>query len=210
MKSTFLSASFLFKPKNIAILIGVAMFFSCQPDLETIETLTKTDETPVESGYNIKIVYSSHSHIRMILEAPRMDRFEGEEPYLELPEGVSVVFYDSLENVNSTMSANYAISYEKKNLLEARNDVVVVNELNEQLNTELLIWDQQKEIIYSDKFVKITTEDEVLYGDGFEADERFSQWVIKKPRGTFSIDTAPPDTLPSDEGDRLEEAPIEQ
>lgn len=177
------------------------MFFSCQPDLETIETLTREDKTPVESGYNIKIVYSSHSQIRMILEAPRMERYEGEEPYLELPEGVSVVFYDSLENVNSTMSANYAISYEHKELLEARNDVVVVNELNEQLNTELLIWDQQKEIIYSDKFVKITTEDEVLYGDGFEADERFSQWVIKKPRGTFSIDTAPPE-----EGIRQEEA----
>ena len=67
--------------------------------------------------------------------------------------------------------------------------MVVVNQQNQTINTELLIWDQKKAMIYSDKFVKITTEDEVLFGDGFESDETFDKWIILKPRGSFRVET---------------------
>lgn len=176
--------------RNIATLLGLAMFFSCQPDLQTIEAITRADNLPVETAYDIKIVYSSHGTVQMIMEAPVMDRYEGEAPYMELPEGFLMVFYDSLMNETSKISANYAIQYEKDELIDARNDVVVENiENREKLNTEQLIWDQKNETIYTEKFVKITTDEEVLYGDGFESDDRFTSWRIKNPRGTFYIDT---------------------
>lgn len=180
--------------KNIAILIGVAMFFSCKGDLETIQALTKVDESPIETAYGVEMIYSTHANIQMIMKAPRMDRYAGNKNYVEMPEGISVVFYDSLMNVSSTLTANYAINYLNDDLFEARNDVVVINEANEKLNTEQLIWDQKKGTIYSEKFVKITTEDEVLFGDGMESDERFTNWEIKYPRGTFSVETGPPGT----------------
>lgn len=186
--------------KSVAILFGMAMLFSCQPDLKTIESLTKVDEGPVESTRNIEVIYSEEGHIRMIMRAPQMDRYEGEKKYLEMPQGLQVEFYDTLMNITSSMSANYAISHDDDKRIEARNDVVVVNQLNERLNTEHLVWDQEKEFIFSDKFVKITTEDEILYGDGFESDERFDQWTILRPRGTFTIDTdAGPGSEPGSE-----------
>ena len=167
------------------------MLFSCRPDLQTIENITRVDESPVESAYNIEVIYSEGAKIKMVLTAPRMDRYEGERNFMEMPEGVQVLFYDSLMKVTSSMTANYAISYDDDERIEAQNDVVVINELNERLNTEHLVWDQQKELIYSEAFVKITTEDEVLYGEGLEADERFNQWEILRPRGTFTVDTQP-------------------
>ena len=201
----------ILNPKNIAILLGVAMFFSCKTDLDTIETITRKDVSPIESATGVKLVYSSYANIRMILEAPRMDRYVYDEEYLEMPDGIHVVFYDSLMNITSTLSAKYAISYENQEIIEARNDVVVVNEMNEKLNTEHLIWDRQKGIIYSEKFVKITTEDEVLYGEGFESDERFSQWEIKRPRGTFSVETGPsPGREPGAPEDIPQPAPDEE
>jgi len=177
--------------KSIAILFGVAMLFSCKSDLETIQNLTFKDESPVESGFNVELTYSKHAQIQLILKAPRMDRYGGEKNYIEMPEGISVVFYDSLMNPTSTLTANYAINYLGTEIFEARNNVVVINEANEKLNTEQLIWDQKKAVIFSEKFVKITTEEEVLFGDGFESDERFTDWVIKYPRGTFSVETGP-------------------
>lgn len=177
--------------KSIAILIGVAMLFSCKGDLETIQNLTYKDESPIESGFDVELSYSKHAQIQLILKAPRMDRYGGEKNYIEMPEGISVVFYDSLMNPTSTLTANYAINYLNTEIFEARNNVVVINEANEKLNTEQLIWDQNKGIIFSEKFVKITTEEEVLFGDGFESDERFTDWVIKHPRGTFSVETGP-------------------
>lgn len=175
---------------SIAILSGMAMLVSCQPDLKTVESITRDDTQPVETASNLRIVYSTHAQVQMTMEAPVMKRFEGEKPYMELPDGFLMIFFDSLMNETSRISAKYAIQYEEDQLIDARNDVVVENiENNEKLNTEQLIWDQKNEIIYTEKFVKITSEEEVLFGDGFESDDRFTSWVIKNPRGTFYVET---------------------
>lgn len=175
--------------KNIAILFGVAMFFSCKGDLQTIQSLTQKDDSPIETALDVELIHTSHAQVRLILKAPRMDRYAGEKNYIEMPQGITVVFYDSLMNVTSTLTASYAINYLFEEKFEARNNVEVVNEANEKLNTEQLIWDQRKGIIFSEKFVKITTGDEVLFGEGFESDERFTDWKIKQPRGTIMVET---------------------
>ncbi|MFW5663819.1 MAG: LPS export ABC transporter periplasmic protein LptC [bacterium] len=187
---------------SIAILTGLAMLVSCQPDLKTVETITRVDSLPIESADSLRIVYSTHAQVQMTMDAPVMKRFEGDNPYMELSEGFVMVFFDSLMNETSRISARYAIQYEEDQLIDARNDVVVENmENNEKLNTEQLIWDQKNELIYTDKFVKITTNEEVLYGDGFESDDRFNSWVIKNPRGEFFVETGqetPGDELSAD------------
>lgn len=175
--------------KNIAILLGLAMFFSCSPDLETVETITRKDELPAEAAENLRILYSSHGRIQMIMEAPEMERYEGDEPYMELPQGFVMSFFDEFMNETSRISAKYAIQYEKDDLIDARNDVVVENmETLEKLNTEQLIWDRKNEKIYSDKFVKVTSGEDVLYGEGFESDDRFTSWSIEDIWGSFSVD----------------------
>lgn len=175
--------------KNIAILLGLAMFFSCSPDLETVETITRKDELPAEAAQNLRILYSSHGRIQMIMEAPEMERYEGDEPYMELPQGFIMSFFDEFMNETSRISAKYAIQYEKDDLIDARNDVVVENmETLEKLNTEQLIWDRKNEKIYSDKFVKVTSGEDVLYGEGFESDDRFTSWSIEDIWGSFSVD----------------------
>lgn len=46
---------------------------------------------------------------------------------------------------------------------------------------------RKKNIISSDKFVKITTDQEVIYGEGLEADERMTRYKILKPQGTIKV-----------------------
>lgn len=175
---------------SITISLLMVVLFSCKPDLETIETITKVDNQPIESGYDLEILYSSNAEVQMIMTAQQMDKYATEEPYMELPKGFVMTFYDSLMRETSRISANYAIQHEKDELIDARNDVVVENmETQEKLNSEQLIWDRKNEIIYTEKFVKITTGDEVLFGDGFESDDRFTSWRIRNPRGTFYVET---------------------
>lgn len=171
----------------LLLLAVVILLSGCNSDLETIDTITRQDEGPLESAFDIEVIYSDQAFVRMILQAPRMDRFDNEKRYLEMPEGLYVMFYDTLMQQTSSMSARYAISFDDSQIIEARDDVIVINEMGERLNTEQLIWDQKNEIIYSEKFVKITTEDEVTYGEGFRADERFDSWEITNPRGTFRV-----------------------
>lgn len=63
----------------------------------------------------------------------------------------------------------------------------MVNEKNEKLNTEHLIWNERTKKIYSDDFVKITTPDEIIFGNGFEADQDFSRYKIMKIKGTINL-----------------------
>lgn len=165
-----------------------AMLFSCETDIERVKTVTTKDSLPVQSAKNIEVLYSKSGIVEIKLTAPLLNRYLHENPYMEFPEGVKVLFYDSLMSVKSNLTANYAISWEKRKIMEAKNNVVVVNEKDETLNTEHLIWDERKKKIYSDVFVKITSPTEIIIGEGFEADESFDRWVIKKVKGTFSVE----------------------
>ena len=178
----------MFSRKYIFIFFAFFFFlYSCENNIKVINNVSNKVSLPVESAKDVETIYSDSAQIIMIVKAPQLDRYEGEKPYSEMPKGVAVYFYDSLMQVKSKLTANYAISYEKDKLMEAKNDVVVVNEKKEQLNTEHLVWDQRKAIIYSDKFVKINTGKEILWGEGMTADERFNKWKIKKPKGSINI-----------------------
>jgi LPS export ABC transporter protein LptC len=167
---------------------------SCKNRIEDVAALNYKDTFPLETARDVEMIFSDSAVIQALIKAPRVNRYGGEDPYLVLPEGMTVYFYDSAMQVRTSMKAGYAIKHEKSNLMEARHDVVVVNHLGEKLNTEHLVWDQTKKIIYSEVFVKITKQNEVIYGQGLEADESFDKWLIKKPKGTFYINTGEDET----------------
>lgn len=175
--------------KSIIITIAMIMLFvSCQQNkLDEIKAISEKEKVPVISAENVKVLYSEEANIKVIIQSPVMNRYIEEKKYLEMPEGMDVVFYDSLDNPKSTLTSNYAISYEDEHIMEAKNDVVVVNEKGEKLNTEHLVWDQNKRKIYSDEFVKITSPDRVIYGQGMESDEKMENWKIKKVSGIFNV-----------------------
>lgn len=177
--------------KNLKVFSFVALLImvSCKNKIEEINAITQSDTFPVETGKNIEIVYSEAARVESIIKSTFYKRYAGKNPYVEMPQGIDAAFYDSAMHIKTHLTSKYAIKYDKKNVMEVKNDVVVVNEKGERLNTEHLIWDEKTRRIYTDVFVKITTPDKVFYGDGLDADDSFMKWVIKKPRGTFYVNT---------------------
>ncbi|MEZ5084496.1 MAG: LPS export ABC transporter periplasmic protein LptC [Bacteroidales bacterium] len=172
----------------ILVIIASAVLCSCENDIETINSLNYQDSLPAEFAKDIEVFYSDSGKIQAYLESPFMTNVQGEEPYMEFPQGFKVIFYDSIMQKKSVITAKYGISYEKTEIMEAKNNVVVMNlDKQEKLETEHLIWDQKKGIIYSDVFIKITSPDEVIFGDGLTSDQDFSRYEIKNPSGEFKI-----------------------
>ncbi len=161
---------------------------SCVNETSEVEKVTHNEIIPIESTYDSWIVYSEDAETKVKAFAPEMHRYSEVTEYNEMPKGVEVTFYDSADVVGSKLTANYAIDKQTENIMEAKNDVVIVNSEGEQLNTEHLIWDRKTRKIYSDVFVKITTDDEIIMGDGFESNETFTKYTILKPHGTLSQD----------------------
>lgn len=61
-----------------------------------------------------------------------------------------------------------------------KNNVEAISVKGDKLNTEELTWNQKTQKISSDKFVKITTRDEIIFGDGFESNQDLTNYKIKK------------------------------
>ncbi len=173
--------------QSIAIISMMAMLFSCENDLNVVKSLDVDREKPVESMFGVNAIISDSGKNKIILVAKELHSYsKPEQSYIEMPKGVEVYFYDSLGIVSSSLKADYAISYEKKKLMEAKHHVIVTNPYGEKLLTEHLIWDQKKKTIYTDKSVQVVTKDKILVGDGFVADEKFETWEITNPNGDIS------------------------
>ena len=48
------------------------------------------------------------------------------------------------------------------------------------METEKLIWNELTQKIYTDAFVKITTDKEIIMGEGMESNQDFSKYELKK------------------------------
>jgi LPS export ABC transporter protein LptC len=104
-----------------------------------------------------------------------------------------VDFYERDGKIQSYLTAEYGISYPDEKQIIVRNNVEILNVKGEMLNTEELKWDQKNRKIVTDKFVKITTPDQIITGTGLESDEAFSEWEILNVSGTINI---PHDQIP--------------
>ncbi|MBT3209965.1 MAG: LPS export ABC transporter periplasmic protein LptC [Bacteroidetes bacterium] len=170
------------------ILIFVGFLFSCENDIEEIKLLTNTDSLPIQSVKDSEIIFTDSSILKMKMISPRIKRYDNNvNPYLEFPEGIEVIFYDKWKNESSSLRANYAIYLERRDLWQARENVVVVNTSGDTIKTEQLFWDKRKKITYSDKYVEIITEDEITFGEGFQADQNFDYWTIRKTKSIINL-----------------------
>jgi LPS export ABC transporter protein LptC len=116
-----------------------------------------------------------------------MNRYADEESYIEFKNGLKVQFFDVNGKKESELNADYAIIDEEKDLMLAQHNVVVRNVDGDVLETEKLNWNKQKEEIFTDEFVKITTENEVIFGQGLVSNQNFSKYTIRKIKGTITI-----------------------
>ncbi|MDX9882357.1 MAG: LPS export ABC transporter periplasmic protein LptC [Prolixibacteraceae bacterium] len=181
----------IFIRKSIVTLFsGVTMLlFSCENDIQKIKEFADLQNQPSVVSEGFEMIYSDSTVIRYKLNTPKLVLQENTEiPYIEYPEGVHIEKYDVRMNITASIRSNYAKYYTKEERWEAKNNVVAVNASGDTLKTEQLLWDENKGKIYSDEFVKIIRADQIMTGIGLEANQDFSNWKIKNPKGTIYVE----------------------
>ncbi len=171
------------------ILLVLIILTSCKNDMEEVKKLTTHIEYPEFTAENITIYRSDSAKVIFRLTAPEMIKYNTKEKnYVLFPKGIYAIHYfPDYPQVESYIKANYAKYLPEDKLWEAKGNVEAQNRKGEKLYAEQIFWNQEKQIIYSDKNVKIETEDEIIYGTGFEADQYFEHYKIKKIRGTVYV-----------------------
>ena len=170
----------------ICILLSLQLI-SCNNNMNEARLIVSRANVNIEKGKEVEINYSDKGVTRIKAIAPTATRFNNNRPYLEFSDGIKIQFYNELHNIESTLTAKYATAYENSHSMTARDSVVVINNKGEIMNTDELIWDEDRKIIYSNSFVKIRTADEIIYGNGMTANENFTGYVIKNITGTIKV-----------------------
>ena len=162
-------------------------FYSCKNNLTEVEYLLKDKKNPDISSEGVVYTYSEEGTIVLKIEASKVDNFQSTSKYIEFPEGIEVTSYNSTGTKESLWRADYAIKYSESGITEAKGNIVLENFKNEKLETDFLVWDQKKEKIYTDKFVRIIQTNDTITGQGFESNTNFSEYKILNTKGEISI-----------------------
>jgi len=141
---------------------------------------------PLQQAENITMHYTEREKIKTILQAKKVNEFQSGDR--EFPEGIYLEFYNEAGKMTSTLRANEAYYFKKENKWRGRGKVEVVNlEKGQQLNSEELFWMPATKKIFTDKFVTITDQQDVIYGTGLLADQDLSHYTIKNPNGLVEV-----------------------
>ena len=175
----------LFKAPQACYLLIVVMLTTSCGSSETKEIIEY--KGPLSEIDNVELFYSENDLVKVRMTAPLMYEFENKDR--EFPKGVFMEFFDEAGKLESTLRANHAYYFSKEDHWRGRGNVEVKNVAkSNQLNTEELFWRRKDKKIFTDKFVTIRQDGDVLYGQGLTANEDLSEYTIAKPSGDMEID----------------------
>jgi LPS export ABC transporter protein LptC len=179
--------------KDIRIWILLVLLFlygGCENDIERINMLTDDTKVPTVQGSNIEVIYSDSAKVKVQILAPVYRQFpHAERPYMEFEKGMEVYFYNDSARIESEIRADYTIYYMEEALWHATGNVVAQRFDNgDALFTDDLYWDQNKELIYSDTYTRVHSEDNTLYGkNGFRSNQNLTNWQLIGSSGTINV-----------------------
>ncbi len=178
------------KPFLLIIMVWplVLLPFSCSKTADNRPIVAQTASTPSMSARNIEILFSDSGKIQAQITSPLLNRYDGDRPYLEFPDGFQVFMYDSLQRVTSTISGDRGLRRENERIMEAWGNVIIRNiPKQEELTTGHLVWDEPARRIWSDTNVTIRRPDQVIYGTSLESDDTFNRYTITNMSGEMMV-----------------------
>ncbi len=137
----------------------------------------------------VTFLYSQDGNVKMRIYAKVFVRNNNaKRPFIDMNNGLKMEFFDDSGNVSDVLTADSSRYYELQRDFIVWDSVQIVSRKGERLNTDELIWNESAQKFFTEKPVVITTNNEVLYGNGMEANRDFTWYRILKPRGSVQVD----------------------
>jgi LPS export ABC transporter protein LptC len=164
---------------------------SCREKVKTHPAVFTDDDVAIEIGRDVEILYSDSAVVKVRVLGPLLHNYTAaNDPKQVFVEGIDVTFYDNSGRQTSHLVAKKAVREQGKKMITARDSVVLTTVKKEILETEELVWDEKLERLSTQKFVKVTSPEEVIYGFGLEANQDFTYWKILVPQGRIATKDA--------------------
>ena len=164
---------------TIGIVAIVMLFFytacgSKDKDLVEINYDLKTTPSMITDSVTALISDSGITRYKLVADIWAVYD-KAEDPYWYFPEGIYLERFDSLFQVEAKILADTAWNYTDKKLWRLKGNVDIRNMQGEMFLSDELFWDQQKQTVYSDKYIQIKRGATELKGYGFESNQQMTE-----------------------------------
>lgn len=175
----------------LTLLLGAftCVIVSCKNDPEEIKALTGGGNHQEDHAKGVTFIYSQEGSLKMKVFAKEFVRNSaGTRPYIDMNKGLKMEFYDDSNRIADVLTADSSRYYENQRDFIVWDSVQIISIKGEKLNTDELIWNESAQKFFTEKPVAITTQHEILYGLGMEANRDFTWYRIIKPTGSVQVD----------------------
>lgn len=174
---------------NLYILVLLLGLISCENDLNEVNRVTNSASKSLEVITNVEILYSDSARLKVRITGDTLIRYlvapQGRDVF---PAGVKFEFFNDSGRITSTLTANRAERILRKQQVICTDSVLLLSTNGEELLTNELIWDEPKKIVFTDKFVRLSRPNEIIYSYGFKADQNFTKYEIKAISGKLDAE----------------------
>jgi LPS export ABC transporter protein LptC len=164
--------------KSLLGIIVISLIVSCTE--EKIKPIVDNSEVkgsiPSHESWNSKITFTSDGKIKAVLHSEYLKKYDEER--ISLLEKIKIDFYNTDQEMKSELTANRGKVDDATQDMYAIENVVASNDSGTVLRTEELKWRNSDQKIVTDKFVKITSPNDIIEGYGFESDQHLNHYVI--------------------------------
>ena len=173
----------------IAAVVVLIFQFSCQKSTRaTIPAFEHPDSIAIMSTYGVSTTVSDSGRISYKIDADEWLVYSlRKPPFWAFEKGLYLEKYDSLMNIETTIKCDTAFYFNEERLWKLIGNVNIKNPKNQHFYTDLMYWDQNEEIIYSDAYIRIEQEDEITEGIGFSSNQDMSVWQIRETKGIYNV-----------------------
>ena len=170
------------------IILFFLVFLSCTNDPKVVQEFVSGKELPIEQIKEAELIQTENGNIKVKIISNTINRFQNSQPELIFSNNLVVTFYTDSSKIQSILKAENASIDEQKKIMIASDNVILESD-DKKLETEELVWDEVSNKIYTDKKVKITTGEEVIFGEGLTSNPDFTEYSIVKIHGSLNFDS---------------------
>ncbi len=177
--------SFIFLFCLICVLAG------CHKEEEQKQNSEEIDLSTIPGmvTHDVSMLVSDSGKIKYNAIAPVWYRYDLDKknPYQYFPEGLVLNQIDQQKNIVGHIQADTAYNYENTDLWHLINNVKIYNVQGERFTTNDLYWDARNHKVYSDSFIHIERNYDILEGYGFTSNDNFTEYEVRQTTGIFEV-----------------------
>lgn len=174
----------MYYQKLVLCCVIVFLLYGCEQQQQISQKKTNVQEAlPNHTSWDIRVTFMDSSRVKAILSSKRARVYEQRKETL-LDTNVKVVFNNTVSKQIAVLTSDSArIDDRTRNMYASGNVRVVSDSTNTLLETPNLMWNHDKQQLFTQDKVHIKTATEVIDGTGFISDQYLKNYRIFKVSG---------------------------